>query len=81
MANVLKREFIGMHTHVVRATDPRLENLRGDILDETKNLFVIETSCGVKKVPKRCATFDIKGVTVDGKQIAFRPEDRVRKIK
>lgn len=77
----MKGEFIGLPVRIRDCTDPSLQGVEGRIVDETKNTLVIETSHGVKRVAKDIATFVIDGVTVTGADIAFRPEDRIRKIK
>ena len=58
-------------------------NIRGLVVDETKNLLVIETEKGIKKIQKKGTDFifiipDGKRVKVDGTIIAKRPEERVK---
>ncbi|HDN50793.1 MAG TPA: ribonuclease P protein subunit [Thermoplasmatales archaeon] len=79
--NFLKQEFIGLPVRIINATDKSLERVQGEIIDETKHMLVIETEEGIKKVAKKIATFEIRGTMVEGKSIAYRPEDRIRKIK
>ena len=78
--NILKQEFIGFRATVVDATDPTLCGVQGHILDETKNMLVIETDRGIKKVAKKNITFTINGEHIEGNRIAYRPEERIRKI-
>jgi ribonuclease P protein subunit POP4 len=77
----MKGEFIGRPVHVIGHTDPSLVDTCGDIIDETKNMLVINSPRGVKRVAKDHATFTIDGMTIEGADIAFRPEDRIRKVK
>lgn len=79
--NFLKKEFIGLPVKIVESTDKSLQGIEGEIIDETKNMLIIETDKGVKKVAKEIAKFEINGRIVDGKKIKYRPEDRIRKIK
>ena len=77
----LRGEFIGLPVHITACSDPSLQGVEGNIIDETKNTLIIDSLQGVKQVAKDIATFVVDGVTINGKDIAFRPEDRVRKIK
>ncbi|MDD3492720.1 MAG: ribonuclease P protein subunit [Candidatus Thermoplasmatota archaeon] len=77
----MKGELIGLPVRIQNCTDPSLQGVEGRLVDETKNTLVIGTPHGVKRVAKDIATFVIDGVTVRGADIAFRPEDRIRKIK
>ena len=77
----LRGEFIGLPVNITVCSDPSLQGVEGNIIDETKNTLVIDSLQGVKQVAKNIATFVIDGVTINGKDITFRPEDRVRKIK
>ena len=77
----LKMEFIGLQTRIISSTDKNIENIKGKIINETKNMLIIHTKNGVKKIPKRIATFEINDAIVKGRRIGYRPEDRIRKIK
>ncbi len=79
--NFLKREFIGLPVKIIKCTDKSLEGVEGEIIDETKNMLIIESQGKIKKVAKDIAIFEIDGKIVDGKKIKYRPEDRIRKIK
>jgi len=81
MKNFLKQEFIGLSVKIIECTDKSLEGIEGIIIDETKNMLVIETGGKIKKVAKDIAKFEINGKIVDGKKIKYKPEDRIRKIK
>ena len=82
--NLRKHELIGLDVEVVVATDPTQQRLRGRIVDETRNTLVLEVRGDEKRIPKRGSRFrfDIQGgVEVDGDEIRFRPEDRVKKAR
>jgi ribonuclease P protein subunit POP4 len=82
--NLRKHELIGLDVEVVMATDPTQEHLRGRIVDETRNTLVVEVRGDEKRIPKRGSRFrfDVQGgVEVDGDEIRFRPEDRVKKAR
>ena len=57
--NVLRHELIGLDILVSGAANPNHRGISGTIIDETKNLLVIETSRGVKRIPKMHSTFRV----------------------
>ena len=73
---LLRGEFIGKKADVEGTT------ITGTIIDETKHTFVIETTMGNKKLAKNGNTFIIHApegiVRVSGKDIASRPEERIK---
>ncbi|HDR53512.1 MAG TPA: ribonuclease P protein component 1 [archaeon] len=81
--DILADELIGLRASVATCTDPGKAGLRGKIVDETKNLLILETEKGEKRVPKAESVFvfDYKGkkVKVDGRLLVSRPEDRIKK--
>jgi len=79
--NFLRGEFIGLKAKVLDSKDSSLKGIEGIIIDETKNMMVIETPKGIKKVAKNIAIFEIDGHSIDGKKIRYRPEERIGKIK
>lgn len=79
--NFLRQEFIGLKAKVLESSDASLKGIEGVIIDETKNMLIIETKKGIKKIAKDIAIFEINGNVVDGKKIKYRPEDRIGKIK
>lgn len=74
-----RRELIGLVVEVERL------GLKGQVVDETKNTFLVETPSGVKRVPKIGNRFvfrvGMEAHEVDGDMIAFRPEDRTKKVR
>ena len=72
-------ELIGLEAKVKGKSR---DSLKGLIVDETKNLVVLETEQGIKKVPKTEASFEIalgkEKVLISGKSILARPEDRIK---
>ncbi len=80
--NLRKHELIGLEVSIVSAKDPSLVGVRGQVVDETRNLLVVESSGREKKIPKEGSRFRFEvqgGVELDGTEILFRPEDRVKK--
>ncbi len=79
-----KHELIGLQVAVVRATDPSLVGVEGLVVDETRNTVVVEAGGREKRVPKQGSRFRFQvqgGVEVEGNEILFRPEDRVKKAR
>lgn len=85
LKNITRMELIGSYVEIVKASNTRLIGIKGKIIDETKNMVMIETNKGLKKVIKNQAVFRInvenKAVDVDGKKLVNRPEDRLKKIR
>ena len=80
--NVLRHELIGLDVLVSGAANPLHRGLSGHIIDETKNLLVIETSQGVKRIPKMHSRFQLhlpgsELVEIDGSVMVLAPEKRI----
>ncbi len=82
--NLRKHELIGLQVEVLRATDPGQVQVTGRVVDETRNLLIIETGGAEKRIPKQGSRFRFRiqgGIEVEGDEIRFRPEDRVKKAR
>jgi ribonuclease P protein subunit POP4 len=89
--NLLFSTFIGLPVEITSSSQRNLIGLSGKIVDETKNLIVIEKE-GLDgkegkeiKVPKVSSTFrftteDGAKVDIEGSSIAFRPHERPKKV-
>ena len=98
--NLIFHTFIGLKVAIVRSAHRDLIGLSGKIINETKNLIVIETdgTRGVSshvedtkrgkkevKIPKAASTFRFfldnnESIDIDGSEVAFRPEERAKKL-
>lgn len=83
--NVLRRSFIGLRAKVVKSSHEGYMKIKGTIIDETKNMFLIRQGEIVRRVPKDTCIFHVtlpsgEVVEVNGKLICYRPEDRITKI-
>ena len=81
--NLVQHELVGLEAEVCGAENKSQIGIRGRVASETKNLLVIETKNGEKKISKENAKFifklpDGKRVRVDGKILARNPEDRIK---
>ena len=82
--NLLRHELIGLEARVVNSSDPTLLGTYGKIVDETREVLVVEQEGRAKIVPKSSSTFLItlpsgEEVTVEGKKLVGRPCERVRR--
>jgi ribonuclease P protein subunit POP4 len=80
--NVLRHELIGLDILVAGAQNPLHRGLSGRIVNETKNLLIIETTDGVKRIPKMQTRFQIcvsqgEIVEIDGSVMVLAPEKRI----
>ena len=83
-ANIHQHELIGLEAEVIEATDRTIVGLKGTVVDETRNMLMIETNGKEKNLQKHGTIFrfslpDDTGVIVKGDEIQFRPEDRVKR--
>ena len=82
LKEVLQGEFIGKTIKVVDATNKNLIGIKGVIVDETKNLFELDNG---KKLVKEQITITMniehETITLEGKHIVGRPEERLKKVK
>jgi len=83
--NLIHHELIGLNVRVYSSTNPNMIGLEGKIIDETRNMLIIEDAHRIeKKLPKSQSEFvfalpDEKCVKVRGNILVIRPEDRIRK--
>lgn len=81
---MLRHELIGLEARVTNSSDPGLIGTYGTIVDETRDMLVIEHVGKPKIVPKAHSIFMLtlpsgEEVEVDGAKLVARPEERVRK--
>ena len=74
-------ELIGEHVEVSYHTDPSLCGISGTVVDETREMLVIKSNGTKKIISKRPAKFVFKDGELVGKKIAYRPQDRIKKVK
>ena len=75
-------ELIGLHIIITESKNKTLIGLRGKIVDETKNIIIIKTNNGDKKLIKQNIKFQILeeyNLEIDGSKIIGRSEDRIKK--
>jgi ribonuclease P protein subunit POP4 len=82
--NLLAHEWIGLQISVKVSPDPGVTGLIGIVRDETRSTLLIEARNRLVSVPKPNAQFVAmlptgETVSVDGRLLRHRPEDRVKK--
>lgn len=77
--NIKKHELIGLYCEVLYSSNKNQEGIKGEVQDETKNILLIQGKKIQKKDAKFRFTLQNEDVIVDGNEILFRPEDRVKR--
>lgn len=82
--DIIRHEFIGTESRIVESSHSGYAEIRGEVIDETKNTFKILQKGKTKSVVKNSAVFNFKFsdgtiVAIDGKLLVGRPEDRLKK--
>lgn len=79
--NIFKHELIGLNARVISSSNPKIIGLNGTIVDETKSMLTIETSNGMKKIPKNINNWEFSSkehsFQIDGSKIAKRSHERL----
>ncbi len=82
--DLLFHTFIGLDVEVVRSTQIHQKGIKGKIVDETKNMIIIDTGTKEIKLQKNANRFrffvEDGHVDVDGSSIAYRPHERPKKV-
>ena len=84
--NLLYSTFIDLEVEIINSSQRKLIGQKGIVVDETKNLIVIEnTDKKCIKIPKVSSVFRFKldngqFTDVKGRAVAFRPHERPKKV-
>lgn len=81
---LLRSLLIGLEVEITEARCKGYIGLKGRIIDETKNTFLLEND-RIRRVPKkdvkfRFITSDGGRIEVSGSMLMHRPEDRIKKL-
>lgn len=83
--NIKIHELIGMEIEIIKSISKPYLGIKGKIINERKNVFMIETNGKEKKIPKKGNVFQFKigkeKVNVKGDEICYSPEDRLKRVK
>jgi len=74
-----KEELIGKKIKIIESKNKSLIGIEGYVVDETKNMLFIESDGKIRKIVKDQCIFEIDGKRIEGKDIAKRPEERIKK--
>ena len=82
--SLARHELIGLFAEVDISSDPGLIGLSGQVVDETRNTFLLETTRKISRVSKMNTSFiftlpDGKRVKVNGSVLISQPENRISK--
>jgi ribonuclease P protein subunit POP4 len=82
--NILAHEWIGLKIIIGESIDPQFRGLSGLVRDETRNTFTIQAGDRILRISKLETIFKValpsgEFLTVDGRELRYRPEDRVKK--
>lgn len=82
--NVARHELIGLEAQVASSTAVSLCGIEGRVVDETRNMLVIQTPKGERHVPKSSSSFIFRlpggeDVKVSGSILLSQPENRILK--
>ena len=85
LKNIIQHELIGRKVFITKAAHRGYEGLKGIIIDETRNMFIIRSNGNkVYKIPKKVCVFrfdlpDNLAVEVKGSLLVGKPENRLKK--
>lgn len=80
--NILAHEVIGLRAEIIKSPDLNKAGIKGKVVDETKNLLILETKGGLKKIPKKEVLIKFwlgkETKEINGKFLVAKPEDRTK---
>jgi ribonuclease P protein subunit POP4 len=82
--SLARHELIGLEVLVEDSFDPGLIGLSGQVVDETRNTFLLETERKIKRIPKANTSLiftlpEGQRVRVAGSVLISQPENRISK--
>ncbi len=79
MNTSIRDEFIGSSVEIVKSSNRQLVGLKGKIIDETKNTFMIKSEGKEPRtILKKGSTFKINESLIEGSDILRRAEERIK---
>ena len=82
--NITSHELIGLQTQIVESNNKQVIGINGQIIDETKFMFVLNTANGIKKLAKNANRwkfeFDGKEIELDGTRLTRRSYERMENV-
>lgn len=89
--NLIYHALIGLVVEITNSSDRKSIGLKGKVIDETKNLIVIDLAGQSENKTKKIKIQKISSIfkfyleggqtkIIEGKEICFRPEERAKKL-
>ncbi len=86
--NIHRHELIGLKIEIIQSTDKQMMGMNGLVVDETKNLLIIDSSKNDSnrvRIPKKDCVFRFslpsgEQVDVVGRLLKLKPENRLKNI-
>ena len=82
--NIPILEIIGLTCTVDNSTNKELVGITGKIINESKNMLILDTKFGEKLIPKKICTFKISNhnntTTISGTKLHNRSHERLEVI-
>ncbi len=84
--NILYHEIVGLKISVIGSSNEAFSSISGEVIDETKNTLKVNTSKGVRILPKAQAKLKIhlsegSYTILEGDKITYRSEDRIGRMR
>ena len=74
-------EFMGEQVTVSEHSDPSIQGISGRSVDETRETITIFSNGKSKMVSKRPGKIMFENGELEGSKIAYRSQDRIKKVK
>ncbi len=83
--NLIRSELIGLKVGIAKSTHAGYVDIKGIVIDETKNTFLILSQGKKKRVPKKNCVFRFylpngMKAEVNGNLLLGKPEERIKKV-
>ena len=75
---IVRMSWIGKNLQVIDSSDSSLLDVTGTVVNESKNMLVVRSNSGDRKISKSVIRFTIDdSETIDGHAVMHRPENRI----
>lgn len=69
---------MGKQVKVVKAANASLVGINGVVVDESAGFITVQTTQGIKRVPKRGSVLELNGEEVAGDSVLASPVERMK---
>jgi len=75
---IVRMSWLGSNLKVVESSDSSLLDVFGTVVNESRNMLVVRSSSGDRKISKSVIKFTIDdSEVIDGQVVRQRPENRI----